>query len=148
MSKTIQKTINDNAYYGVKIPALKGAMILKRIIKLVSPSLGEGIDNISGTSFSGFSGIANKLVDQLDKEDVVDLIVQLVQNSNLTVNSQKISFDRSGLTFDDHFAANYDELLDVVTWIIEENYSTFFTKARSLILSLSGSNQSTEEQEQ
>ena len=125
----IDKDINGTKYVASTIPALKGMVILKDLSKLVLPALGEGIDNQAGISFSGMSGIFDKVVRQMDEVDLVNLIQNLFKASSLYVDGKEANID-------DHFSAKYDELVDVAKWLIEENFQSFFTKARSLLLSM------------
>ena len=127
--KQITIKTDKHEYIAETLPALTGAVILKDIVKLVSPSLGEGVDNASGQSFSGFTGIAEQFVKQLDNVDAIQIIETLHKRSNVFTDNKPVNFD-------DHYSANYDELLAVTQWLIEENFGTFFTKARSLLLSM------------
>lgn len=127
--KQIEFKTEKNQYVASTLPALVGAGILQKIIKIVAPSLGEGIDNTSGASFSGFAGIAEKFVAQLDDDMVIETIQKLLVKSNIHINGNVLNFDED-------FSANYDELMDVVIWLVEENFGSFFTKARSKILGM------------
>lgn len=122
--------INESEYTITQFTASKGLRYLKQLIKILAPSfaaLSEGADvsNIDVKSAiqdgtiqtDGFSKAVNLLVENMDKEDVVELIKSLVQG--VRKNNKDINFEFE-------FAGNYGELILVLVEVCKYNYSSVF----------------------
>ena len=122
--------INESEYTITQFTTSKGLKYLKQLIKILAPSfaaLSEGADvsNIDVKSAiqdgtiqtDGFSKAVNLLVENMDKEDVVELIKSLVQG--VRKNNKDINFEAE-------FAGNYGELILVLVEVCKYNYASVF----------------------
>lgn len=97
--------------------ATTGIGYLKRLFKIFGQSFSVLIDATDPEAEDGIAKAVALLTDNIDKDDVVQLVKALtfgVKKNNKEVN------------FDIEFAANYGTLFKVVTFIVKENYGSFF----------------------
>lgn len=115
-------TLDDVKYEIKLLPASDGIVMAKEIVKLVSPVLGSLVDGTRTHAEFGdatvFTDAALYLCSQLDKADVLEMIYALL--NNLKVNGVEVEFDEA-------FKANYGNLVEVVKFAMEGNFSSFFS---------------------
>lgn len=104
-------TVMGTDYMLTHIPAIRGTRMLKRLVKLIGPSLAKFQDQ------QDLSGAMNVLFENLD-DNVEAMIVELVASA--TKGSMAINFDSE-------FAGEYDKLALLVKEIVEFNYGSVFT---------------------
>lgn len=117
------KTINGKEYTVTLLPATIGLKMSLEISKLLAPSLGASVDGLRHDDIlhgapQTFSDLALKLVNQMDKVNIVGMIGTLL--GSVEVNGKRIDFDN-------HFRANYGELIQVLEFALRENFESFFT---------------------
>ena len=110
-------TINGEDWSLTPFNTGTGLSYLRKIFKLCGGSVASLITTLSEED--GLSRAINTLVDNIDKEDVILLIKDLVFAAKC--NNQKVDFDI-------YYAARYDILLAVVTFVVTENYKSVFPK--------------------
>ena len=119
--------INDNVYTITHFTTTRGMKYLKQITAIIGPSFAmlvgngeEGHIDLDPDDVSGsMLGIAaQSLVDNMDKENVEQLIKDLL--STTIRNNQAINFDLD-------FAGSYKELFMLVKEIVMFNYSSVFS---------------------
>lgn len=124
--KTTEKQIGDNLYSTTTFTGTRGLQLLKRLTKVVGPSLAIMLEGGSEEAQENADGVFVKaikmLVENIDKDDVVALIKELVQNTKRNGNT---------INFDIDFAGEYAELFQVVLFVVQENYGNFFKLAGS-----------------
>jgi hypothetical protein len=122
--------IGESEYTITQFTTSKGLKYLKQITKILAPSfaaLSEGAEATNmdihaaiqdGTvQTESFSKAVNLLVENMDKEDVVELIKNLV--NGVRKNNKDINFEMD-------FAANYGELSQLLIEVCKYNYSSVF----------------------
>ena len=92
-----------------------GVGYLKRLFKIFGQSFSVLIEQEDGEG--GLGKAINLLTENLDKDDVVDLVKKLVASTTK---------DGKPVNFDTEFAARYDVLLKVVSFVVKENFGSFF----------------------
>ena len=107
------KTIGNFDYEVTAFPAGKGLDILAELTTL----LGEAIGNTE----NGMGAAAKALVERLDKTNVSVLAQKLI-GRNVKINGQPMQGET---IFDLHFACNYKQMVEVLTFVLEFNYSDF-----------------------
>lgn len=120
------KTINGQVYgintlpSGLSTGDAKGLHVLTWVLSLIGEPIGRiGPDAFAGGGVSrdgivrAVAAVMTKLADPATVKNVGILL------SGLDVGGKKVDLDL-------HFAANYGELAAVVTWALEENFSSFF----------------------
>jgi hypothetical protein len=112
-----KKKIGKNEYHIELLPAKKGVATAMKLNKILAPVLGAGFDAFEDSSGSGFTRLGMILVEQMDQANMVELIEELLEGS--ASNGQEIDIDV-------HFRANYGELVELLTFIIQENFQSFF----------------------
>lgn len=113
------KTITINVLKG-----REGFRIGMNLLKVVLPVVGgtvDGInhDNVLHGSPKTFSGLAVLVIDQMDKLDVEQLVMRLIDG--MQVDGQTVDFD-------EYFATNYAELIEIVSFSLKENFGSLFTE--------------------
>lgn len=124
--------IGENEYTLQTFPANKGLIYLKQLVKILAPSFaamaessGKEVTNmdvmtaVSDASIQSdtLSRAVTLLVENMDKEDVVELIQNLVKSCRK--NNKEINFNID-------FAGNYGELLSLLVEVCKFNYSSVF----------------------
>lgn len=123
MAKYKSKTINDKIFKVKILGARDGFNIGLQISKLILPAIGSSIDGMRQDELlhgapNTFGEAAQKLVQQMGEVDANDIVEKLL--SGLIVDDEDVNWD-------DYFAANYSELLEVLTFSMKENFGSFFT---------------------
>jgi ribosomal protein S18 acetylase RimI-like enzyme len=117
------KTENGDNDVSIKLlPMSTGIKVAKELIGLIAPAIGSAVDGVRHDDLihgapRSFSDLALVLVGQLDKVDVENLIELLL--AGMLVNGNEVDLD-------DHFSANYHELLEIMEFALKENFQTFF----------------------
>lgn len=92
-----------------------GVGYLKRLFKVFGQSFSVLVSQEDGEV--GMGRAIDLLVENLDKDDVVDLVKKLCSG---------VMKDGKVINFDTEFAARYDVLIKVVTFVVKENFGSFF----------------------
>lgn len=120
-----EKQIGDNTYEVTAFTAKTGIDMLKRLTSVAGPSISTMIESQQRDNIFEEDGPLTKavklLVENFGKDDIYALLTKLL--SNTKCNGQAINFDL-------HFAAKYDELFQVVLFVIEVN--RFFPQLSAL----------------
>jgi hypothetical protein len=111
---SIDKIIQGDNWSVTPLPAKQGMGMLKRLTKVFGESFAVMMEN---GQEGGISLAVQLLVENLDKDDVVDIAVKLT--STVKKNGKDINFDLE-------FTRRYGLLLEVLKFIITENYSDLF----------------------
>lgn len=127
------KTLENKKKAQIKIlNTFAGIAVARKLLKVIAPALGGAADGLRHDDVihgapKSFTTLALTLCDQIDKAQVEDLIVVLLED---------LSIDGKDVDVDEYFAANYGELIEILEFALRENFSTFFTgkgiKARFL----------------
>ena len=127
--ESTEVTVGDNVYTITHFTTTRGMKYLKQLTAIVGPSfamvVGDGggaVDQIDldpdDVSGSVLGIAAQALVDNMDKENIEQLIKDMLTNT--IRNNQAINFDLD-------FAGNYKELFMLVKEVIMFNYSSVFS---------------------
>lgn len=117
-------TLSNGKKVRIKIlPAMsEGIPIARRLFSIIAPAVGGTFDGIKEEDSYGtprtFTELALTLCQQLDKSEVVQIIVTLLNN---------LEVDGKVVDLDEYFAANYGEMIEILEFSLKENFSTFFT---------------------
>jgi len=120
-----QKNIGSDVYTLELLPTIIGLKVTAKLTTLFAPVLGSMADSSESKPFimpeedATWSQAALLLVGQMDKVDVVDLIVVLL--SSIKKNGQAVDIDQD-------FKGEYGDLLELVVFSLKENFGSFFTK--------------------
>lgn len=124
--KQVTTTINGKQFLIYTLGARDGFKIAAKIKKLLLPTIGGGFDAMRDKrdpEFSDpayhFSKVAQLFVDRFDEDEVLAIIEKLLNGFGVGGQQQD---------FDSYFDANYGELVEVITFALKENFSSFFTK--------------------
>jgi len=118
------RTIGEFQYEVEAFPAGMGLDILAELTAL----FGEAIGNTE----NGMGAATKALVERLDKS-AVSIIAQRLIGRNVKINGQPMQGET---TFDHHFACNYKQLVDVISFVLEFNYQDFFVGLKTMIVGL------------
>ena len=113
-------TINNKQFTVPVIGARQGFTVARRISSIVLPVLGEGLESMSDKALingNSLSTVARILFEQLENQDVDDIIFGIMLKQ-VYVNGVQINPDM-------YFAANYGELIQLVEFILKENFTSF-----------------------
>ena len=115
--------INDVDYTIALLPATVGLAMSLEISKLIAPSIGSTVDGLRHDEVmhgapATFSDLAEKLVGQMGKVNVVAMINSLLG---------KTEVDGKVINFDTHFRGNYGSMFQLVEFALRENFESFFT---------------------
>lgn len=140
--KRIHKTINDKVFTFKILGARDGFNMGIQISKLILPAIGASVDGIKSQSKAvdivaesqdenkvldvltksnnTFADAAMKLVDQMDNVDVLAIVDKMFKD---------MLVDDKEENWDEYFAGNYGEMLEVLTWLLKENFASFFSQS-------------------
>lgn len=113
---TIKETIDGVEWSVNPFPATKGIGYLKRLFKVFGESYAAL--TTAESEEAALQLAVSKLLENLDKDDVVDLVKCLL--ADVYKDGQKINFDSE-------FARRYGLLFKVTKFVVKENFSDFFT---------------------
>tara|TARA_R110000823_G_scaffold261418_10_gene382203 strand:- start:9684 stop:10079 length:396 start_codon:yes stop_codon:yes gene_type:complete len=115
-------TINDETFVIQPFPAFKGLVNLKRLVKIVGPSM-TSLFNLEAEvteeniETANISQAVSLLVENFEDNDVENLIRDLVKS---------VSKNGTPLNFDTEFMADYGKLIKLVVEVVKANYSSVF----------------------
>lgn len=112
-----KKKIGKHTYQIELLPAKAGFSMAMKLSKVLIPLLGSGFDAFEEDSEGGFTRMSLIVVEQMEQVDMAAIVDDLLEG--MAVNGQTVNFD-------DHFRANYGELVEVITFAMKENFSSFF----------------------
>jgi len=122
-----EKVICGNDYNTFLLSGTKGTEILLKISKMYIPTIGVVLDEIGDPKNKksksledmeiNISDVANKLVQGFDVKENLQMIKDMV--IPCTRNGKPVDYD-----FD--FRGQYNELIDVLMWVIKINFGDFF----------------------
>lgn len=128
-----EKTLESGKKVGIKIlRTTAGIAVAKRLMNVVAPAVGGAADGMRHDDFvhgapKSFTHLALTLCEQLDKVQIENLITVLLED--MTIDGKEVDYE-------EYFAANYGELIEILEFSLRENFNTFFTgkgiKARFL----------------
>jgi len=123
--------VGDVEYSVTSFTASKGLQYVKQLSKIIAPSMAALAGNntelpnlaemtvADATLEDGFLKAATLLVENMDKEDVVQLIKNLVSSCRR---------DNKDINFDQDYSCNYGELVKVLIEVVKFNFSDVFPK--------------------
>tara|TARA_R110000803_G_scaffold13482_1_gene37862 strand:- start:12493 stop:12879 length:387 start_codon:yes stop_codon:yes gene_type:complete len=112
--------IDGETFRIAPFPAFKGLVYLKKLTKIVGPSIATMFGGEEATELADLSSAEKAvelLVQNFDGDGVETLIKDLV--ASVTKNGQP-------LVFDIEFQANYGKLLKLVVEVVKVNYGSVF----------------------
>lgn len=114
-------TIGTDEFRIQPFPAFRGLTILKKLTKIIGPSMTKLMSNVSPDGSEVESDNLEKaielLVENFDGDGVETLIKEMI--GSVTKNGKPISFDLE-------FMADYGKLLKLVVEVIKLNYGSVF----------------------
>lgn len=128
-----EKTLDSGKKVQIKVlRTTAGIAVAKKLMNLVAPAIGGAADGMRHDDIihgapKSFTHLALTMCDQIDKIQVENIIAVLLED--MTIDGKEVDYE-------EYFAANYGELLEILEFCLRENFETFFTgkgiKARFL----------------
>lgn len=115
MIETKEKVINGKTYITTQFMATHGLKMQIRIGKLFGAAIGQ----LATENEESLGNFLKMLFDRMSEEETIPLIKDLLRNTK--VNNKDLIKE-----FDDNFAGNYMELFDVIAFVVQVNYGSFF----------------------
>lgn len=116
--------INDKRFEVKMIGGRKGISVALKLKGLLLPIIGRGFDGLKQEDYvetpSTFTDMAILLTELLDRTDMETLILDDLLHT-VKVDGELIS------DWDDHLGANYADLIPLLTFVVKENFQSFFT---------------------
>ncbi len=113
--------INGEEFRIQPFPAFKGLVILKKLTKIVGPSMTSLLSNNDGEAqdvdLSNMDKAVSLLVEHFDGDGVESLIKELIAS---------VTKDGKALSFNLEFMTDYGKLLKLVMEVVKFNYSSVF----------------------
>ena len=134
MIRTEEKTIGDMVFHVTTFPATTGLLIKYRLLELLGPMLEslkvDSKDILEAkVTPSAMGAVIIALTKKLPPESFVSLVKELTGKTVVTVEGETPKLlDKNN--FDIVFSDNYDSLYELVAFILEVNYRSFFDKIR------------------
>jgi hypothetical protein len=125
------KTIKGRTYGMNTLGALEGLDILPKVLALIGKPIaivgeqglkGGGLD-LGSLPVEVMASAISALLADAGKADVAQLIQRLLSGLEL---------DKRPVDFNTHFSANYGDLIPLIGWSMEINFSSFFGESPSL----------------
>lgn len=121
MIQTQEKIINGSTYTVTQLPARRALKMKARLIKLFGPSMAQFFLSSDKKSDEGFVKAIEKLSLTIDENSFEAVLIELlngVRKDGVELNAQLIDME---------FAGDFESLYKVLWFVIEANYSSFFT---------------------
>lgn len=112
------RTIGSYTYTTTKLGALKGTEILARLAVNATP--------LMIAAHGGNVAAIARSVESLKPEMITELCTTFAAVSTVKIGTNEPRLDA---VFDVHFAGNYLELFEWLTWCLEVNFRSFFVGA-------------------
>ena len=119
----VRKVINGDEYIIKLLPAMQGISLFVRLTKAITPLIGMWADGEKKEDFvlpeedNLFTELALLFTSKLDDINIEEVTSALM--NELTFNGKVVDFD-------EHFRANYCNLLLLLEEAIKENFGSFF----------------------
>ena len=117
----IDFNIDGDSYTIQPIPAMKGLSYMRRLTKVLGASLAALFSEAQGiegaVEEAGLQKAVELLVDNMDKEDVEQLIVDLMKT---------VLKDGKPLNFNSEFTADYGKLFKILVEVVKVNFGSLF----------------------
>ncbi len=120
MIETLDKNINGSIYTVTQLPARRALKVKARLIKLFGPAMAQFFLSSDKKSDEGFVKAIEKLSLTIDENSFENICVELlngVRKDGMELNAQLIDME---------FAGDLASLYQVLWFVIEANYSSFF----------------------
>lgn len=129
-----QRTFKASSGSQYRINILKGGVGIGLFLKLkniVLPLFGGVLDGMSNDDVvldktTTYTDIALVLCEQMDKADIISVIETLLNGCTVKTPEDAHSVPKD-LNFDEHFMANYGDLLELLSFALQENFGSLFT---------------------
>jgi len=123
------RTINGHMYNISTMPAFHGFSVSQRLLKIVGPPMSEVAESIGDVGGDidlsmveiNLPTVVDHFIRSLESEDSQKLLKDLFVG--VLVDGKDLSNDS---IFNNHFAGNFGEMVDVIIEIIRINFSSFF----------------------
>lgn len=115
-----QRIIGETVYETTTFTTSGGIRLVRSLIKVAGPSMAlmfEGDSEYSISDEGPITKAVKLLAENIDKEDIIVLLKALLANTTR---------DGVPINFDMDFSGNYEEMLAVLFFVIQENFSGFF----------------------
>jgi hypothetical protein len=125
---TITYSLGANTFNITKFPATKGFVLKLKLISILGPLLSslEGVRDIDDKmSFDTIGKIIERILTVLPPEKFVELVLELMSNTSITTAGGRSS-SINATEFDVIFCDNYGDMYKLLTFIVKENWKSFF----------------------
>jgi len=107
----------------------KGFTTALKLKKIALPLIGRGVDGLKSDDFietpTTFTDMAMLLSNILDEQDMEDLVFNtLLKDVQIVTDKGSTNID-----WDEHLMGNYACLIPLLTFSLQENFSSFFTES-------------------
>lgn len=124
INRRISTTINGKKVEAQTIGGLNGIRTGLYLKKTFIPVAGAGINGLQSEKGMEeiFTACAQKISEGMEVDKLMSIILGLCEH--LVVDNEVIG---NGEAFDDYFDANYGEFLEILAWLLKENFKSLFT---------------------
>lgn len=124
MIETLEKEINGSKYSVTQLPARRALKLQAKLAKILGPCCSE-IFIAAGKDVDSADSIIPKaislLLDKIDDKTFDEFVVEMLQGV------RKSGIELTASTVDLEFAGNLNELFLVLKFVLEANFSDFFS---------------------
>ncbi len=115
-----RRTIGSHTYEVIPLGATEGSAVLARVLKVAGPVV-EKLAGAEGdnTGPAAFAALATNVTPE-------DMLFFCNTFSRFTTVDIGVKWPKLSDIFDEHFAGNYGELLQWLSFAVETNYASFF----------------------
>ena len=123
MIEVKEKTINGSKYTTTQFPAMRALRLQTKLIKLLGPSLACVFSSYDQKNpDKNLAEAIKMLADVLDEDTFEKLVLEILQMT------RKSGFELKKENIDSEFAGNLNELFKVIQFVLEANFSDFFSE--------------------
>ena len=122
--KSETRTVGQHEYTVTQLGAVKGLECLRRLLKVVGPSLQSLTSLAKGDGAAAFAQGLMRLLESLSQEDLTYFCDTFGPTASVKLSDGKSPTVKA--VFDFHFAGNYLELLEWLAFSVEVNFQGFF----------------------
>ena len=123
MRDPITKTIDDYEYTFRQLNARKSVKLFARIVKIIGPSLGYGLEgqdlkNVMDKPLN-YGSMIEKLCERIDEDAIMSIIMELLDQTTCKGIGEVTK------AFDEHFGGQINHLMKVIVEAFKVEYGNF-----------------------
>lgn len=125
MREVQSRVIQGVRYEVLPLPAGRGVRVMAQLAKVIGPGIGEAASLAEAAANIGRT--IGAFTERLDPDVVETLCREFAATTTVTAGQSRTSLG-AGIAFDEHFAGQYDALLEWLRFCMEVNFGPLWQR--------------------